>query len=89
MKGFYDIEGTEICVGDEILVTMQGGRSTAGMFKSVVTKIKGKLLTCGELKGEGYSWSSSLMDYGCRQRVLILKGEFKTYTKKEIQDHAS
>lgn len=79
MKGFYDIEGTEICVGDEVLVTLNNGSTTAPIKKARVSKIKGSKIHFENYNG--YTWASSMLDYGCKDRVLILKGEFKEYTK--------
>lgn len=83
MKGFYDIEGTEICVNDEVLVTLRDGSSTAPMVKAKVTEIKKRKIYFRN--HEENTWASSMLDYGCPDRILILKGEFKKYTKTEIK----
>lgn len=83
MKGFNDIEGTEICEGDEILVTENTyGTTTAGIAKRKVTGFKGRRMY---FTNRNHGGISHIIDYGTKNRVLILKGEFKTYTKKELK----
>ena len=79
MKGFNDIEGTEICEGDEILFTAAPGR--AHMMASELTKGTVTKFTPSNLMIGGIRISIEQVEY----RVLILKGEFKTYTKKELK----
>ena len=87
MKGFYDIEGTEICEGDEILYSaIPWAISASELTKGIVSEIKGNKLTVDILPGQKrHTRSTSLLDYGCSERVFILKGEFKTYSKKELK----
>ena len=85
MKGFNDIEGTEICEGDEILFTINYGRSSSSLRRG---KVSG--FTPQFMKFEaGSTWHEKIRQDGCRDRVLVIKGEFKTYTKKEIENHVS
>lgn len=86
MKGFLDIEGTEICEGDDILFTVNYGRSSSSLKKGTVTGFTPQFM---KFVHSGYIWHEKIRQDGCSDRVLVMKGEFKTYTKKEIQDHAS
>lgn len=79
MKGFYDIEGTEICVGDEVLFTSRPGMMVASeLRRGTVTKFTPKNIKIG---------SARISQEQVKYRVLVLKGEFKTYTKTEIERH--
>jgi hypothetical protein len=86
MKGFNDIEGTEICEGDEILFTINYGRSSSSLRKGKVSGFTPQFM---KFSTPGYTWHEKIRQDGCSDRVLVMKGEFKTYTKTEIQDHAS
>ena len=79
MKGFYDIEGTEICVNDEVLFTARPGMMAASeLRRGTVTKFTPKNIKIG---------SARICQEQVEDRVLVLKGEFKTYTKTEIERH--
>tara|TARA_R110000772_G_scaffold62137_5_gene139663 strand:- start:702 stop:965 length:264 start_codon:yes stop_codon:yes gene_type:complete len=87
MKGFNDIEGTEICEGDEILFTNAPyGSSASDLCRGKVTGFTPRFM---KFSSSDHGWTEKIMDDGCPDRVLVMKGEFKTYTKTEIQDHAS
>lgn len=86
MKGFIDIEGTEICEGDEILITENNyGTTTAGMRKSKVLRTKGERMYFES----SYGGESYMIKYETESRVLVLKGEFKKYNKEELINYAS
>ena len=98
MKGFLDIEGTEICVGDEILWTSPGySNSASSLVKGKVTRFTKQTMFIDEeiksyVNSQGrtctYKSGNKMMMGQTDWRVLIIKGEFKEYTKKEIADHA-
>jgi hypothetical protein len=75
MKGFYDIEGTEICEGDEILWTEPGWRNASNLSRAKVTRFTefNMFMDCLKMRKDQTDF-----------RVLIMKGEFKTYTKEEL-----
>ena len=82
MKGFYDIEGTEICQGDEILITVNFGRSSSHLKRGRVTGFTPSFMKYDI--NEGYSWHEKIKNDNCSFRVLVMKGEFKKYRKDEL-----
>jgi hypothetical protein len=77
---FKDLEGTTICAGDEVIVTCNKyGTTTAGMFKSKVIMMRNsRMYFISRMGGEAWMQSD-----GTPSRVLIIKGEMKTYTATE------
>ena len=89
MKGFNDIEGTEICVGDEILFTaIPWFNSSSDLGRGTVIRFTPKNIRIEKItKGSVYNDTALISIEGAKRRVLVLKGEFKTYTKTEIERH--
>ena len=75
MKGFYDIEGTEICEGDEVLYTSIPWRASSDLERGKVKKFTPQNVV---IDGTRMAMNQT------ERRILIIKGEFKTYTKEEL-----
>lgn len=87
MKGFYDIEGTEICQGDVILYADTWGNNQPKLLdKFRVVGFTPKFCKIEKIKEGKLYWheKTKIMIHRTPDRILIMKGEFKKYTKDEI-----
>ena len=74
MEGYVDIEGTEICQGDLVLWARPGMSTASDLIKGTVTKFTQSNMFIDKNKmTKGQS----------NFRVLVIRGEFKTYNKIE------
>ena len=88
MNNFLDIEGTEICQGDEILFTMiTHGSSSSDMGRGIVERFTPNFMMIKVIKGYAYENKARISMKGCSSRVLVMKGEFKKYRKTELERH--
>jgi hypothetical protein len=86
MKGFKDIEGTEICQGDEILVTVPGWKNASHLTRARVVRFTSATMF---IKGVKYfggiskprSFETKINQGQTEFRALVIKGEFKEYSK--------
>ncbi len=74
---FKDIDGVQICVGDEVLVTHGHYQGSA----SVLRKAKVKRFTAKYCFFKGRRIQGKMMYNQTNERVLVMKGEFVKYTK--------
>ena len=90
MEGFLDIQGTEICQGDTVLFADTWGNNSPKLRSEyLVTGFTPKFMkmeAIGEDTSVWYNKTKIAMHRTC-DRVLIMKGEFKTYTKEEMERH--
>ena len=87
MGGFKDIEGTEICQGDEILVTVPGWGNASHLTKAKVVRFTSATMF---IKGFKYFGGDTACQFETKItrgqtnfRALVIKGEFKEYSKKK------